>query len=51
MKNNYTEKLLKESMNLNRKMLSNIKFNFWLSILLNITWFLLGMLWGIRLWC
>ena len=46
-----TFKLLRQSMNLNNKMLREQKINFLISILLHIVWFLLGMFWGIRLWC
>jgi len=43
--------LLKKSMWLNRKMLREMKEQFWISILLHILWFLLGMFWGARLLC
>ena len=46
-----TFELLKRSNNLNRRILKDLKFNFWLSLLLHFTLFLLGMYWGITLWC
>ena len=37
----------KQSLNLNKKMLREMKLWVWINLLLYVVWFLLGMTWGI----